>query len=494
MMVHLGGHGTILRSELQLSPKAKAHPRYALDSKGYLPINLSLVCLGPFLASIWIFTVSSGTLFEAWMNPSLSAHQRVLAAFRARFWLHHCYEHISALAKRFPDLYSTTRSFISPPSFHIFNRLCDTLVLLVLAFAEVYPSIPFCPWLCNTEFVEHFFGIARQLLPNFSYAEFLKMIQHIMVRQRILESGLLKSKRERDSGTGYIFDHGSDLRKSTLDPIPTACISRADIDEVAYDEAAHICTDILQMPTVSISDASKPLVLHSLGSAAGKKETNATSLPDDDPDSDDDGYESDYVPMEDHEDDAPDDAEDNVQQLSTRISDVDNRAALAAHDTARYSALSDDLETIVEEAKLPSQDTALPAPHDIPLPDEMPRSRPKMKSGIINSITGQVSIRLILNERETWQSGTTTKSERVVKIHAKYQLSRIDSGEADSQDPQSTDASRPKISIQEGTHVLRIAQELNPDLKKQEQQRVRQMRWQSAAQGLKQIIPLVSEG
>lgn len=67
---------------------------------------------------------------------------RVIAAVRARFWLHFVYYHTLNLSKKFPDLYSTKRSFLSPPSLQTFNRLCDTLVLLVLAYSEYYPSVP----------------------------------------------------------------------------------------------------------------------------------------------------------------------------------------------------------------------------------------------------------------------------------------------------------------------------------------------------------------
>lgn len=136
----------------------------------------------------------------------MPVRDRVLCVLRARFWLHFWHEHILAMAQHYPDLYSLQRSFISPASFHIFNRLCDTLVLLVIAHARYYPNQAFCPWLYGTEFVEHFFGLARMILPNFTYAEMLKMVQHIMVRQRIVLSGNFKEKREKQSGVGYILD------------------------------------------------------------------------------------------------------------------------------------------------------------------------------------------------------------------------------------------------------------------------------------------------
>jgi hypothetical protein len=90
----------------------------------------------------------------------MAVRDRVLCILRACFWLHFWREHIIMMTSKYPDLYSLQRSFISPASFRIFNRLCDTLLLLVIAYARFYPDQPFCPWLLGTEFVEHFFGLA----------------------------------------------------------------------------------------------------------------------------------------------------------------------------------------------------------------------------------------------------------------------------------------------------------------------------------------------
>ena len=92
--------------------------------------------------------------------------------------------------------YSTSLKCSSPTCISLFGhssplRLpCDRLILLVLEFSCYYSTIPFCISLFGTEFVGLFFGMARQLLPNFSYVEFLNLVQleHIMVRQRTLES------------------------------------------------------------------------------------------------------------------------------------------------------------------------------------------------------------------------------------------------------------------------------------------------------------------
>src|ERR1700677_445898 len=94
---------------------------------------------------------------------------------------------------------------LSPPPAFIFLTIYVTrcqLVLLVIAHAQYYPNQPFCPWLLGTEFVENVCGLVRMILPNFTHAELLKMVQHIMVHQRILLSGKFKEKQEKQSGVG----------------------------------------------------------------------------------------------------------------------------------------------------------------------------------------------------------------------------------------------------------------------------------------------------
>ncbi|KAJ7865861.1 hypothetical protein B0H14DRAFT_2275952, partial [Mycena olivaceomarginata] len=128
---------------------------------------------------VYLFVLGKCVLFDAWLNRTMTVANRVLAVLRARFFLHLWRAHIIEMSEEYPDLYSTAKYFISPQSFHIFNRMCDSLILLVIIYARRYPDQPFCPWLLGTEFVEHFFGLARMMLPNFTYAEFLKLVQHV---------------------------------------------------------------------------------------------------------------------------------------------------------------------------------------------------------------------------------------------------------------------------------------------------------------------------
>src|SRR5258707_7212880 len=51
------------------------------------------------------------------------------------------------------------------------------------------------------------FGLAHMILPNFSYTEFVKMVQNVIVRQRILLTGNIKQKQKRDSRSGYLMEY-----------------------------------------------------------------------------------------------------------------------------------------------------------------------------------------------------------------------------------------------------------------------------------------------
>ena len=452
-----------------------------------------LFIMGAFDMTAWLLTdiIVTGTLFEAWMSPSMKVEDRVLAALRARFWLHFCQSHILKLTKQFPDLYSPARSFISPASFHIFNRLCDTLVLLALAFARYYPEEAFCPEKFNTEFLEHFFGIGRQLLPNFSYAEFLKMVQHIMARQRILESGLLKSKRERTSASGYIFNPDTDLHRAVHDdsPLPTSSLTDAQLNrlvELAYNEAAHVCRDILFIP-VSLTPT-RPLQLQALGSAKQRRKVSAAHRKGGDSDEDADEDE-DEDEMEDGDDDS---AESDIEN-EDNPSNIGEATAIAARDAARYAALCTDVEGGIEAGSLRETDINLPSPHPLPpltivSQTELPVDDIKT-SQLLHHSSGKASVKDILDSRRAWQSGTTTKSERVVIVNPKFSTLKqvLDSEKEPEEDTK-------KLSIKEAAHRLRIAQELNGELKRQEQKKVRQIRWQQVATQIQKELKLGEKG
>jgi hypothetical protein len=141
--------------------------------------------------------------------------------------------------------------------------LCDQFILLTLAHLEHYPNVPFMPWHHGTHFLEHFFGIARSFITDFSFGQFIEMYKHILLRQRILSSGQYSTKKEKDSNNGYTFDFVDSGMKpeeiAALKNIP----SREDIDracEAVWKEAAALASQFakMQIPTLPL----KPSDLH----------------------------------------------------------------------------------------------------------------------------------------------------------------------------------------------------------------------------------------
>src|SRR5260370_37241309 len=94
------------------------------------------------------------------------------------------------------------------------------------------------------------FGLAHIILPNFSYVEFIKMVQNVMVRQRILLMGNIKQKQEQDSHSGYLMEYDAtpltnqDIHNATVE-LATGTLQIDCLVEIAYKEASAICQDLL---------------------------------------------------------------------------------------------------------------------------------------------------------------------------------------------------------------------------------------------------------
>ncbi|CAI2199558.1 10998_t:CDS:2, partial [Funneliformis geosporum] len=58
----------------------------------------------------------------------------------------------------------------------------------------------------GTEVLEHVFGLARQLIPDFTAYEFFKILRRVMYHNKILRTEDFSIKKEKVSATEYIFD------------------------------------------------------------------------------------------------------------------------------------------------------------------------------------------------------------------------------------------------------------------------------------------------
>ncbi|KAJ7150792.1 hypothetical protein C8R46DRAFT_1305602 [Mycena filopes] len=349
------------------------------------------------------------------------------------------------------------------------------MLMLVIVYARRYPDQPFCPWLLGTEFVEHFFGLARMMLPNFTYAEFLKMVQHVMVRQKILLSGSFKEKRERDHRVGYVLDF--DASPLTAEDRKLAAVQMSDaamdkLVKLAFTEAALICDDLLGIPAPTPTPQ-KPLRLTALGAPGPKAKKSKGVETDSDSDSDGISDEDDL----DHE-------EPSVSAPHTG-SDEQRNIALATHDAARYSALCDDYDNAVKELEsiTPSPPVVLGPPPPPPSTSAIHDLIPTRSEFIDES--GKLSIAMMLEARRHWQSGTTTRSEKVTKIDSKFALARIAranaSGGKDDREPE-------KMTLQEAANLTRVLQDQNRTIQESRPKKSRELRWQGIANTVQRYV------
>jgi hypothetical protein len=83
------------------------------------------------------------------------------------------------------------------------------MVLLVKAHRDYYPQIPFLPWLHGSESCKHFFGIARQINPDFNFAELIQMLPKISQYTKALRNDKLNFDKERSVREGIYILHNT---------------------------------------------------------------------------------------------------------------------------------------------------------------------------------------------------------------------------------------------------------------------------------------------
>jgi hypothetical protein len=326
------------------------------------------------------------------------------------------------------------------------------------------------------------------LLPDFAYAELVKIVRHVMVRQRLLLTHTYKENREKDSRAGYILDvdttplsdNQSRCAKSTL-----SSLQLNQIVELAFREAMLICRDILHIPTARPREGHS-LCLASLGVSNSELRTtlDGAGSHDDLTDIDLDSSDSDSDPKSEPQG-TPEGAGEQ------KFPDI---VASTAQLTARYSALCEDLDNTITQSNDYPLPLATPHAHtpygpEVPPSLDIPSER-KIHSHVLDS-SGKVSVTKMLESRRVMQSGTTTKSERVVQLDPKFALRRVhESAEKVHNNETEIDretASKEKLKASEASHRVRLHQSLHAA--SASQKKTRELRWQVAAKALQKALP-----
>ena len=121
-----------------------------------------------------------GELCDAYQNRSIGHDERILLALRARIYL--------CLWERYLDNISDSPKrlyFLSREATDITNFLVDGLISLIVVHRDyIEGSYPLLPWLHSTEACEHVFGLARQVVKDFTMLDFFFMLRKLEVKLR----------------------------------------------------------------------------------------------------------------------------------------------------------------------------------------------------------------------------------------------------------------------------------------------------------------------
>lgn len=191
----------------------------------------------PGETALIVYLFCLGELFDAWQNRTIIHAERIRMVLRARLFLVTWRQHVVLHPK-----YSTHRQFISREAYDILLTNCDSLVLLVVTYRNLYPDHPFAPWLHTTEVSEHIFGMARQLKEDFTYADLLHMIPKLSHYLAGKFDELTPQEQANRTAAGYYHTHfkNDDVNIIALKTYP----SDYEIESI-YNTATQEATDLL---------------------------------------------------------------------------------------------------------------------------------------------------------------------------------------------------------------------------------------------------------
>ncbi|KAL7280478.1 LOW QUALITY PROTEIN: hypothetical protein ACG7TL_005410 [Trametes sanguinea] len=321
--------------------------------------------------------------------------------------------------------------------------------------------------------------------------------------------GKVTAKKERTACAGYVLDYDpTPLTAAELEHarvrLPEESVNR--LVEVAHKEATQIAKQLLRLPIPALPFSQIPLRPPPMLTRSHLASKAAPAREDSDEEDDDD------VHVNDDDDDDDDDeeldgdlreegglGETEFGASASAISSVQadglddpalmaqlaKRTAEAVHYTARLSALSEDLDSTVneltEEELACLQQPGKPGPLAHPLPSPLlaglqtvMNSSPLVFASKILDNNDKIVIWQMLDLRQEHQSSTSTHSERVVKVDPKFALSRLEHPDK-------------KMSIREASHVLRVAQDLaGPPVDRLKSTRERH--WQEVARNVQEVV------
>ncbi|EEB90751.1 hypothetical protein MPER_11001 [Moniliophthora perniciosa FA553] len=188
----------------------------------------------PEWAGLIVYLFVFGELIDAYQNRKIDHCERLAMVLRARYILDLWGDFLECSG------YSKTQYFLSRECLDITRIVIEGYLALLIIHRDHLPeTVPFLPWLHSSEACEHCFGICRQIVKDFCYADFLYMIPKLCVafRQAVLRARVTDSKAQTTQ-SGYnhtYFDHAN-IDLVALSTFPTQDQLKQ-ISHTAFQEA-----------------------------------------------------------------------------------------------------------------------------------------------------------------------------------------------------------------------------------------------------------------
>jgi hypothetical protein len=197
----------------------------------------------PNLRGFIIYLFIFGELVDAWQSRHIKHIDRVIMALRAWYFLQFWIEYLNHVEL------PLSRHCISHEAIDIMKTLIHSLIGLIIIYRDHLPEemhLPLLPWHHSTEVCEHFFGLMRQKMKDFSYRDFLYMVNPL---HRLLRASMHRKTdtKVRSSGYSHSWADNTGLDNEDLAIFPTdgeiaeaACAAFAEAEELFETLGVHV--------------------------------------------------------------------------------------------------------------------------------------------------------------------------------------------------------------------------------------------------------------
>ncbi|KAJ3743240.1 hypothetical protein DFH05DRAFT_1536253 [Lentinula detonsa] len=187
----------------------------------------------PDQIGVIVYLFIFGELCDAYQNRNLNHSERINILLRSRYFIDMLQQFIDKI-----PCYKPHQHFISREAFDIISFLINGLISLIIIHRDHHPHIPLLPWLHSSEACEHVFGLARQIIKDFTMLDFYQMVPKLLVcvREAAFDSNLSQRNEEmkaRASGYHHTYSDMHELDLMSLSRFP----SEAEICQIAQRAA-----------------------------------------------------------------------------------------------------------------------------------------------------------------------------------------------------------------------------------------------------------------